>query len=191
MDFQYQRGHKKPRTENRRRSLFRTPPKLREQAGESNHAVADAPAQLLVDPMAALPNTCALPPPLRGSLCGACDEELSVPRAVFRASSFDVGSVGSEVLGKRQHSESNGTSDGGLRSSALPDETRLSKAIGEAVESGLTRARSTVSERSPMVRRGLLRARSLMVVSAQVKPGEGFALDAGAASHSTHTATND
>lgn len=52
MDFQFKRGHKKPRTENRRRSLFKTPPKLREQVGES----------VISDKMAAPLSTCACPP---------------------------------------------------------------------------------------------------------------------------------
>lgn len=83
---------------------------------------------------------------------------------VCRASCFDVGSAASEVLGKRQRSECSATSDGGVRSAALPDDLRLNKAIGEAVESGLTRARASVSERSAMPPRVWLRAQFLMVV---------------------------
>ena len=57
MDFQFKRGHKKSRTDNRRRSLFRTPPKLREQAGEG--VVANEPARP-PGPTTAPANMCVL-----------------------------------------------------------------------------------------------------------------------------------
>lgn len=50
---------------------------------------------------------------------------------------LNVGSVTSEVLGKRQRPECGEISNGGLRSAALPDDLRLNKLIGEAVQNGL------------------------------------------------------
>ena len=99
MDFQFQRGRKKPRTENRRRSLFRTPPKLREQAGESVAAE---------EPRAAAPAF---------SLAGA---------AAAASASASVAAP-SEALGKRQRPEGDGglgSADlpDGLRLNKLIDE---------------------------------------------------------------------
>ena len=98
MDFQFQRGRKKPRTENRRRSLFRTPPKLREQAGESVAAE---------EPRAAAP---ALAP--AGAAAASASASVAAP---------------SETLGKRQRPEGDGglgSADlpDGLRLNKLIDE---------------------------------------------------------------------
>ena len=79
MDFQFQRGRKKPRTENRRRSLFRTPPKLREQAGESVAAE---------EPRAAAPAFS-----LAGAAAASASASVAAP---------------SETLGKRQRPEGDG-----------------------------------------------------------------------------------
>jgi len=98
MDFQFQRGRKKPRTENRRRSLFRTPPKLREQAGESVAAE---------EPRAAAPAFS-----LAGAAAASASASVAAP---------------SEALGKRQRPEGDGglgSADlpDGLRLNKLIDE---------------------------------------------------------------------
>jgi hypothetical protein len=98
MDFQFQRGRKKPRTENRRRSLFRTPPKLREQAGESVAAE---------EPRAAAPAFS-----LAGAAAASASASVAAP---------------SETLGKRQRPEGDGglgSADlpDGLRLNKLIDE---------------------------------------------------------------------
>jgi hypothetical protein len=187
MDFQFKRGHKKPRTENRRRSLFRTPPKLREQqAGESTAADEPAP-QHAPGPMSTRANTCAHMRLLFAVRCAPQMTKGCVRHGLCRRADFaNLGSVASEALGKRQRSECIETDDS-LRSAALPDDLRLSKAIGEAVESGL--------KMIPVRARSATPACTLLPDHAdgclQVKPGEGFALDAGAPSQLTHTATND
>ena len=137
MDFQFKRGHKKPRTENRRRSLFRTPPKLREQqAAEGTDADEPAPRHA-PGPMSTLANTCAHTRLLFAVRCASQMTKGCVHRGLYRSADFaNLGSVASEALGKRQRSEYIETDDS-LRSAALPDHLRLSEAIGGAVESGL------------------------------------------------------
>ena len=193
MDFQFQRGRKKPRTENRRRcgplppkgsfrrcarpppflrctafcrSLFRTPPKLRADA-------EGAEAEASADEMRAMPNlghglataNACVPSPRRAS-----------PRPTISAGCRSSVHETDFVTSKRTREDLPGPAgvalDGGASTSGeLPDGVRLHKLVEAVVQDGLR----SVPVRDPC--RGV--AAQPDARCSQVKPGEGFALDAG------------